>query len=333
MNNKNAIIRYRILDSILASRTPRTIKIITELINNQLGQDGYRLIIDRTVRNDMEDIQTIFGVEIEKVSNSRYRYADPHDSVFKNKLSPETIEFLEMALAASKKSFAGTSIFDRLDGAISNMMAGSILRNAIVDKPNRYIQFEAPKNNGGHSWLEKMFTAIKKQNAVSILYESYGKEPHIRTISPYALKENGGNWYTIAFSHDHGETRIFKLGRIKKMELVKVEYIYDEKFDLDSYFKHSLGLYNGTPDELIKVKLKVAKSHMFLVAENPLHNNMETISKSENELIIRFETYNTIELKNLILRYGEGVTVIEPLSFRQEIAGYIDKMRENYIDE
>jgi predicted DNA-binding transcriptional regulator YafY len=69
----------------------------------------------------------------------------------------------------------------------------------------------------------------------------------------------------------------------------------------------------------IEVKLKFNKFLIPLISENKIHSSMEIISKSDEEMIVSFMVYNTIELKNLILSYGTNVEVLSPLDLRSEI--------------
>jgi predicted DNA-binding transcriptional regulator YafY len=67
-----------------------------------------------------------------------------------------------------------------------------------------------------------------------------------------------------------------------------------------------------------------------LVTENPVHRTMEIVEKTDETLTVSFTTYNTVELKNLILGFGPGVIVLEPENLRDEIRDSISQMVNNY---
>jgi predicted DNA-binding transcriptional regulator YafY len=316
------------IDKLLASNKRYSIKGIAEIVNEQLVADFYQDVTERTIRNDIQDMEDIYGVDIKR-ERGHCTYIDKSDSIFDNKLTAENLQVLELALQ-SANIYKGTSIFEKLDETINNLMAGSVLRKLSVDKSNMFIQLENPAESSGHEWLDKLFDAIKEQRALKLNYQAYGDEAKERHISPYALKEYRGKWYVIAYSHKSLRTALYKLSRIKKVEPSLEKFNSDQEFDLNNFFKYSLGVYGGANDALIEVVLKFAKTHIFLIEENPVHPAMETLRKTDDELVVKFKTYDTIELKNLILSFGEGVTVMEPLSLRTAVLEYIERMKNNY---
>jgi predicted DNA-binding transcriptional regulator YafY len=56
-----------------------------------------------------------------------------------------------------------------------------------------------------------------------------------------------------------------------------------------------------------------------LISETKIHPSMEIISKTEEEMVVSFTVYNTIELKNKILSYGSSAEVLSPKELREEI--------------
>jgi proteasome accessory factor B len=116
-----------------------------------------------------------------------------------------------------------------------------------------------------------------------------------------------------------GGTNLFKLNRIQKIEPCDEIFKIDEKFSAEDYFKYSLGVFHVHAAEPIEVKLKFNRHLIPLISETKIHPSMEIISKTEEEMVVTFTVYNTIELKNKILSYGANAEVLSPKELREEI--------------
>ena len=80
----------------------------------------------------------------------------------------------------------------------------------------------------------------------------------------------------------------------------------------------------------IEVKIKFDKNLIPLISETKIHPSMEIISKTEEEMVVTFTVYNTIELKNKILSYGANAEVLSPKVLRDEIKEIIINTIKNY---
>jgi predicted DNA-binding transcriptional regulator YafY len=120
-----------------------------------------------------------------------------------------------------------------------------------------------------------------------------------------------------------GGTILFKLNRIQKIEPSDANFIIDENFSAEDYFKYSLGVFHNHGAEPIEVILKFKKDLIPLISESKIHPSMEIVSKTEEEMIVTFTVYNTIELKNKILSFGANAEVLSPAIIREEIKNII----------
>jgi predicted DNA-binding transcriptional regulator YafY len=127
-----------------------------------------------------------------------------------------------------------------------------------------------------------------------------------------------------------GGTNLFKLNRIQKIEPCDEVFKIDDKFSPEDYFKYSLGVFHVHAAEPIEVKIKFDKKLIPLISETKIHTSMEIISKTEEEMIVTFTVYNTIELKNKILSYGANAEVLSPKVLRDEIINIINNAKKLY---
>jgi predicted DNA-binding transcriptional regulator YafY len=318
--SKNTRKRFVIIDGILKSYKSYSVKQIAERVNEQLEEDGFATVSERMIYNDLQMLQKEYPVNIIK-NDGKYQYETRTESISNEILNQQDRELIEMSLQTFS-IYKGSGLFEKFDDVITRLMAGSVLRRLNKTDHKKYIQIGELNNKTGQEWIEIIYDAIINQKSLIIHYEPYNREGKIKVISPYLLKEYRNVWYMVAGSNEMKKpeaTKLYKLTRIHKIEPSSDFYFIDDKFNSEDYFKYSLGvfhIYNQIP---IDVQLKFTKFLIPLISERKIHPTMEIISKTEEEMIISFTVYNTIELKNLILSFGANVEVLKPLELREEI--------------
>lgn len=329
--SKNARKRFILIDGILKSHKRYSIKEISEIVNEQLEEDGYERVSDRMIYNDILMIKNEFPVNIIK-KDGKYQYETRDESITNEILNEKDREIIEMALQTFS-IYKGSSLFEKFDDVITRVMAGSVLRRLNKLDHKKYIQIGELTGKTGQEWIEVIYDAIVSYKTLTIHYKPYGGETKIRTISPYLLKEYRNVWYMVACANEtkhKGGTNLFKLNRVVKIEACDQTYVIDDTFNAEDYFKYSLGVFHIHGAEPIEVKLKFNKALIPLISETKIHPSMEIISKNEDEMVVTFTVYNTIELKNKILSFGANVEVISPLELREEIMEIITNVLAIY---
>lgn len=329
--SKNARKRFILIDGILKSHKRYSIKEIAEKVNEQLEEDGFAQVSERMIYNDIQMMQDEFPVNIIK-KDSKYQYENRDESITNEILNQKDRELIEMALQTFS-IYKGSGLFEKFDDVITRLMAGSVLRRLNKSDHKKYIQIGELNGKTGQEWIENIYDAIVNYKTLAIHYKPYAGETKIRTISPYLLKEYRNEWYMVACANQtkhKGGTNLFKLNRIQKIEASDEPFVIDEKFSASDYFKYSLGVFHMHGAEPIEVKLKFNKHLIPLISETKIHSSMEIISKTEEEMIVTFMVYNTIELKNKILSYGANAEVLSPKELREEIIKIIEDTRILY---
>jgi predicted DNA-binding transcriptional regulator YafY len=329
--SKNARKRFIIIDGILKSHKRYSIKEIAEKVNEQLEEDGYSMVSERMIYNDIQMLQNEFPINIIK-KDGKYQYETREESITNEILDQKDREIIEMALQTFS-IYKGSGLFEKFDDVITRLMAGSVLRRLNKSDHKKYIQIGDYTGNTGQEWIETIYDAIVNYNTLTIHYKPYGGETKTKTISPYLLKEYRNVWYMVACDNEtkqKGGINVFKLNRIQKIEACGEQFIIDEKFSAADYFKYSLGVFHVHGAEPIEVKLKFDKQLIPLISETKIHPSMEIISKTEDEMEVTFIVYNTIELKNKILSYGANAEVLSPKVLRDEIKDIIFKTTKKY---
>jgi len=326
--SKNTRRRYILIDSILKSYKRYSIKEIAEKVNEQLIEDGFGPVTDRMIYNDLKMIQAEYPVTIIK-KDSKYQYETRDESISDEILRAEDRNIIEMALQTFA-IYKGSGLFEKFDDVITRLMAGSVLRGLNKNGHEKYIQIGELSGETGQRWIEVIYNAIVEGKTLRIYYKPYGQETKIRTISPYLLKEYRNIWYMVAYANETETSNIFKLTRVQKIEPSSEPYFIDDKFNREEYFKHSLGVFHIHGGEPIEVKLRFDEPLVQLISENLVHPTMRVLSKTDQEMVVTFRVYNTIELKNKILGFGADVEVLGPEALRAEIMEIASRMHALY---
>jgi predicted DNA-binding transcriptional regulator YafY len=328
--NKNQDYRFKIIDKYMRSKQGYSIKDLTEIINRSLEDDGKGQVTDRTVRNDIQNIQNEYPVCIIE-QKGKFKYEDSNDSIDKFAINDEERNVLDVA-RQTLSILKGTPFFDQFDEISTRIMGSAVLRSFDTDTSN-YIQIGEGGFDSGAKWLHIIYKAIIERKTLTIRYKPFEGELKTRTISPYLLKEYRNKWYMVAHARElrtEEKTNVFKLFRIESVLESNEAYIYDEHFNALSYFKYSLGVFHSHENQPQLIRLKFSTGLKSLIKENPIHASMKIEKEDEAGLIVNIYVYNTPELKNMIRSFGSACTVISPDALKIEIQNDLRLALANY---
>lgn len=90
------------------------------------------------------------------------------------------------------------------------------------------------------SKIAKLETAISKRRTITFRYYTIARdEEEERTVNPYTLIWNGGQWYLVGYSHEREDVRVFRLtrvrGDIRFISRRERDFDVPEDFDPSSY--------------------------------------------------------------------------------------------------
>ncbi|MCK8816756.1 WYL domain-containing protein [Natroniella sulfidigena] len=171
--------------------------------------------------------------------------------------------------------------------------------------------------------------AIREESNLWIKYYSHtGNKVSERTVSPYILNLKKGFIYLIAYCHKREEVRVFRIDRIREIEVTANKFKYPEEFSLKQYLGNSWGIMRGEED--IKVKVKFSGDLARWMKESNHHRTQEIEELEDGSIIMSFVSCGFNEIKGWILKYGADAEVIEPKSLREEIKAEVKKMGEVY---
>lgn len=325
--NKNALLRYRIIDGCLTNPMRRfpTMNFILEKIQEQLGES----ISESQFAKDIQGLKRIYKAPIKfDRHHNGYCYSEPDFSIREFPLTHAEIEALDYSTALLQQ-LKGTRMFQQFENAINKMTEGYRVSKLLGKSEVQILQVEEPVKTEGSEWLEMLLRSIVEKCAVRMHYKGFGKDEKSYTLSPYLLKEYRNRWYVIGFARESDAVRVFALDRIQTLKPSKESYASAD-FSPDEFFRYSFGITHLDASRPARVVLRFRASEIPYVLSQPLHHSQTVEEHTDASLVVSLQVYITSELKMAILAHGAAVEVIEPESLRLEIAAIAREMAGMY---
>ena len=325
--NKNAFLRYRIIDQCLCNKQhkyPHKVYLL-ECLDNALGS-----VSASSFDKDIKKMKELFSAPIEF---DRYRkgyyYTDNTFSLNKFPLTVDEITALDFSTAVLQ-SLKHTPLFSQFEAAIEKVINGYRVGSLLGKSDADLIQVEIPLATTGYNWIEKIYKAIIEKQSLKLLYQSYDKEAKEHIVSPYLLKEYRNRWYMVGYSSRSQNSIVFALDRIGSIDSCREKYYSDAAFNSREYFNYSFGVthfHHAKPENVV---LAFQPAQAKYILSQPLHHSQRTILQNEKETRIELNVFITQELIMTILSYGEGIKVLQPESLVGNIKQTIEKMKNQY---
>jgi predicted DNA-binding transcriptional regulator YafY len=327
--NKNAVLRYRIIDACLTNpyRKFPDADFIVEKISEQLHASISKSMFDKDIR-EMKDHYNA-PIKFNRTKGGYY-YTEEGFSIKEFPLTREEIEALDYSTALLQQ-LKGTRMFDQFENAINKMIEGYRISKVIGKPETQILQVEEPVKTGGTEWLEVILKAIVEKTVIQLQYQPYRRKAGSYNFSPYLLKQYRNRWYMVGYAHDKKNVLVFALDRITGINATKEKFHSDNTFSPQEFFKYSFGitqLHKAKPERVV---LAFNAAEAPYIISQPLHHSQNCLSEEgADPYVIELNVYLTAELKMAILSFGKDVSVREPESLRKELADCVKAMVLNY---
>lgn len=311
--NKEAFIRYRIIDGCLRNKQKPfpTIMELAEACEDVLGTSFSKSTIQKDIyamRND-EGLNYQAPIKFHKYNNG-YSYTDPKYTISSVPLTGNEINAIEFA-AGILEQFRGTELHEQFDNAVGKILETLSIRKILNNEQlEKIIQVEKAYSYKGTEYLSQIVDLIKKSSIVKFDYHSFERDDikgHI--LHPYLLKEYRNRWYLIGYHPGYKEIRTFGVDRISKLQDSGKEYTMIKDFDPVMYFEHSFGITNGKPEEIV---LSFSPQEGLYIKSQSLHKTQKIIIDTKEEFRVSIKVMPSYELQMQLLSYGENVKVLKP---------------------
>ena len=337
MVKKNAIMRYKILDSLLSNRNRYySISELLEKVNETLELDGMEPVSRRCIEKDLNTLECApYEAAIERVwyhGKKCIRYAEEGFSIFTKKLTEEEENLLSEVLNTIGQ-FDGLDTFEWLD---------SLKKRLDIKEHRRIIQFDSNPYFEGRNLIGSLFTAISNKQVLALKYHTF-KDPQVKevVVYPYLLKEYNNRWFLIVGVED-GTILNFALDRIDDFKpMPHIDYVEPDE-DLESRFDDIVGvtLFKDKPTE--DILLWVNEEGYQYVKTKPLHGSQRDVKGEEDKTMrekypalqggrfFRLQCILNYELEQLLMSKMNQLVVLEPATLKDSLINRIKKMDSLY---
>jgi len=329
--NKNAFIRYRIIDGALRNKHKRYPS-KQDLIE---ACQGLGSVSARTIDSDIYDMkfdeELAYFAPIEYDRKLRgYYYTDANYSINNLPLKQEDLYALEFACSLLKQ-FEGIGPIQQFMQSVEKIEDYVNLRNVYGnDDFLQLIETEKSLSQKGNEFLSPLLLSIKEQQAVMMHYQGFGHvEVKHYQLHPYVLKEYRNRWYVTGKLVDKNRIQTFALERIKQIIPTTSNFTRDANFKPAEYFKHSFGISVHDYESQL-VTLSFSPTEAPYIKSQPLHQTQQILVDDEQEFKITLDVIPSYELKSQILSYGDKVKVVAPETLKKELKEILQKAYQNY---
>ena len=331
--NKNALIRYQVLDRCFRnSGRMYFLEDLLEECNKALiefdsNSDG---IQKRQLYDDIRFMESEAGwsIPLEKIRYGRrvyYRYEDLSFSISNQPLNDSESEQLKSALQILSR-FSGTPQFEWVNEMIPMLES----KFGLIERKKEIISFDTNIDLKGLHFLTPLFNAIVNERVLLVTYKDFkSTEPYQITFHPYYLKQYNNRWFVFGLNSDN-QISNWNLAIDRIESLTETTHIYiNSDIDWEEYFYDIIGVTRPSDAELQEVLLEFSSEIAPYIITKPIHPSQ--IHKFDNTTLeVKIKVIPNFELERLIISFGEQVKVISPDILKQQIAQRIKSASKLY---
>ncbi|SDF17953.1 helix-turn-helix transcriptional regulator [Chitinophaga filiformis] len=331
--NKNALIRYRTIDSCLRNRLRKwTLQDLINAVGDALYEyEGVEKGISRrAIQMDLQAMRSDklgYSAPIIVVDKKYYTYEDPDYSITKIPLNDVDLSRMNEAVEVLKQ-FKGFSHFSSLNEVVQKLedhvYAASHNTRSVID-------FEKNERLKGLEHLELLYQSVIQRKVVKITYQSFrAKSGNTFEYHVWWLKEFKNRWFAVGVKGKGMVITHLALDRIHELELLDTPlYIENDDMEPATYYRDVVGVTVSTNLRAQHVKILVSHEHAPYILTKPMHHTQELIETREDGIVISLKVQLNFELEREILGYGDGMTVLSPANL---VARMQKKMQQGVIN-
>jgi len=193
----------------------------------------------------------------------------------------------------------------------------------------RILVFPEPSTRIDPKIWDSLAKAIRDNRRLLISHVAPGdKTLTERKVDPYYLVNHKGEWYLSSHCHARDSIRTFAVSRIRKAEIMAETFTMPKSLNKDAMFGDQFGII--WKDKSHKVRIRFSPGVAPYIRERQWHATQKIKDLRGGGLILEFTTNHLNEVKDWLLSWGAGGTVLCPPvlvdkvkdSLKQALRGY-----------
>ena len=277
-----------------------SLKEILDYLDEESDLQGYNYRIStRTFQRDLEDIRSLYNMDIQYNFSTKVYYLENEDQ--QDTMKERILEAFD--------TFNALNVSDRI---------------------SKYIHFEKRRPQGTEN-LYGLIHAIKNSKCISFNYAKFWDDfTTKRTIEPYALKEFSNRWYVMGKDLKDGAIKTFALDRLSDFQILTTAFEYPTNFNIEKHFEFCFGIISPNDEKPQKITLSFDAHQGKYIKTLPLHATQRIIKDTKDELQIELTLCITHDFIMEILSYGDTVEVLGPQRLIDEIKQIVTRALQYY---
>lgn len=322
--NKNAVIRYRVLDRCFRNRNKKYyIEDLVEACCEELKQYDGSSISKRQVQDDIlfMESEAGFAIDLERCQDGHkkyYRYRDPDYSILNLPMTQEEAEQLSDTIQMLSR-FKGLPQFTWMDEVFVRLKDSFQLDGSVSGS----VSFAQNPDLKGIEHFSSLFDAIVRKNVLSILYHRFGKSSRERVIHPYQLRQYNNRWFLVGLETEllpRIPISVLPLDRIDDFKVLP-DLVYQEHcgIDFDDYFYDIVGVSLNPESRPVKIIARAGYPAANYIETKPIHPSQRILERGDGYLIFQWNLIVNYELETQLLTYADQCEIIEPIELREKL--------------
>ena len=265
-------------------------------------------ISQRTLQRDLSDLKNEFGIEIvfDKAGNC---YSINYDE------SGNIDEILRLL-------------------KISN--SAQVMINTINDGKSamKYLALDSSENLTGIELMEPLLTALKTKQVITFNHFNFQtKEKKLITLHPYLLKEYQNRWFLYGYNVDTKIFFLYGIERISNLILTGNYFVPEAGYDPKKAFNKIIGVtlrsFEGDyPVQKFVLSMTEEQGRYFKTL--PWHPDYSVLIDTKNEFRVELHLLPNYEFMQMLYKYCDKVTVLEPQWLRDWLKEKFKTSSEKY---
>lgn len=332
--NKNAAIRYRVLDRCFRNR--RRLYFIDNLVdacNEELMAYNGSSVSKRQVQQDIAFLESDAGgsIDLERCREGHkvyYRYRDPEFSILNLPMSQEEAEQLSDTIQMLSR-FNGLPQFTWMDEVFVRLKDSFQLDGTVSGS----VAFAQNPDLKGIELFSPIFDAIVKKRVLSIKYHRFGKPSSIRIIHPYQLRQYNNRWFLVGLEErllPRIPLAIIPIDRIDEFKVIENGIFQEyQGTDFDDYFYDIVGISLRPEGRKERIIIKAFFPAANYIETKPIHPSQRILERNNQSIVFQLDVIPNYELETQLMVYADQAEIVEPLALRNAIKNRAKRIIEH----